>query len=129
VPLWVFDCAAQRSRAIRPRCYRSTLRRQCFYGDLSEFFFAWLRLGCARIFEKGSPEGKLFQPENTPRAIEAVSNPFEHPDDRLDYERDFLVRESTLAEVRRKTGQHSLEVGDKNPFIAESLPQSFTAQS
>ncbi len=45
------------------------------YSELSDFFYAWLRLGLSEEF----PE--LFVPEETPKALEAVANRARQPDD------------------------------------------------
>jgi adenine-specific DNA methylase len=85
-----------------------------YYADISEFFYAWLRVSAQWFFAEGSAERHYFAPNTTPHAVEAVSNPFEHPDDRQAHERELLVREGTLAEIRQRTGNNDLEVGDKN---------------
>ncbi len=46
-----------------------------FYAELADFFYVWLR----KVLRPRYPE--LFSGEYTPKTLEAISNPAQHPDD------------------------------------------------
>lgn len=57
-----------------------------FYADLADFFYVWLRIPLTRWYA-GQPEAAYFAPSATPKALEAITNPAEHPDTRTPEER------------------------------------------
>lgn len=56
------------------------------YADLADFFHVWLRIPM-RQWYAGRPEGEMWKPSASPRSLEAISNPAEHPDTRTPEER------------------------------------------
>ena len=62
-----------------------------FYSDLADFFYVWLRIPMLRWYA-GRPEADQFRATHTPRALEAITNRAEHPDTRLETEKQTGVR-------------------------------------
>ncbi|MBE7508221.1 MAG: DUF1156 domain-containing protein [Planctomycetia bacterium] len=95
-----------------------------FYGDLADFFYVWMRLPLLRWYE-GMPERAYFEPERSPRAIEAVQNSVEHPDDRELWEQESLIEERWLSTIRQNSGDDSLQVGEGNPLYRREPASQF----
>jgi transposase-like protein len=86
-----------------------------FYADLADFFYVWMRLPLLKWY-RGMPERKYFEPEFTPKAIQAIDDGAQHPDDREDYERERFVTNGILATVHELTGNKELCEKDPNPL-------------
>lgn len=95
-----------------------------FYADLSDFFYAWLRIPLSKWFV-GLPEQKYFLSERTPHSIEAVDNPIEHPDDRLDYEKNQFVEAKHILKIREITGNDLINEKDINPLYRPEPSSEF----
>ena len=95
-----------------------------FYGDLADFFYVWLRLVLLKLYE-GMPERAYFEPERTPRAIEAVQNSVEHPDDRDPWEQEPLVTERWLATIRQHAGDDTIQEDEGNPLYRREPAAQF----
>lgn len=95
-----------------------------FYGDLSDFFYVWMRLPLLKWYE-GAPERAYFEPERTPRAIEAVQNSVEHPDDREPWGQEPLVTERWLATIRQHAGDDSIQEDEGNPLYRREPAAQF----
>lgn len=57
-----------------------------FYADLADFFYVWLRIAMLKWYA-GKPESRFWEPEASPRTLEAIKNRAEHPDTRSDNEK------------------------------------------
>ncbi|MBX3394310.1 MAG: DUF1156 domain-containing protein [Phycisphaerae bacterium] len=95
-----------------------------FYGDLADFFYVWMRLPLLRWYE-GMPERAYFEPERTPRAIEAVQNSVEHPDDREQWEQEPIIEERWLSTIREHTHDETLLPGEGNPLYRREPASQF----
>ncbi|MEI6075305.1 MAG: hypothetical protein WCS94_07020 [Verrucomicrobiota bacterium] len=96
-----------------------------FYADLSEFFYSWVRIGALSLFQKDSVERSFFLAEFTPHAAEAVSNSFEHPDDREEWEKSPVVTESNRAQILAVLKDVPVDVGDRNPIFRSEPASDF----
>lgn len=83
-----------------------------FYADLADFFYVWMRLPLLKWY-LGMPERKYFEPEFTPKAIQAIDDGAQHPDDREDYERARFVTKEIISKIHEITGNR--EIGEKEP--------------
>lgn len=99
-----------------------------YYADLADFFYVWLRIPLQKWYE-GLPEEAYFKPERTPHAVEAIDNPVEHPDDRLDHEKERFITQSILAEVRELSGDKTLQVDEPNPTFRPVPSGDFYCQT
>jgi adenine-specific DNA methylase len=95
-----------------------------YYADLAEFFYVWLRQPILRLYED-MPERAYFEPERTPHSTEAIDNYVEHPDDRQDYEKQVYVTEKCLEEIRRLSGDESIQAEEPNPFYRREPAPEF----
>ena len=95
-----------------------------YYGDLSDFFYAWLRIPLRKWYA-GFPEASLFEPLRTPRAVEAVENAAEHPDDREPWERDAIILAQHLDEIAARTRDRTLNEGEANPLFRREPAAQF----
>lgn len=99
-----------------------------FYADLSDFFYAWLRLPLRKWYA-GLPEAAYFEAERTPHSMEAIDNPAEHPDDREDYEKDPFIDSKHLARIQELTGDDALAEKDPNPLYRPQPSSDFYSQT
>lgn len=95
-----------------------------FYGDLADFFYVWLRIPLLKWYE-GTLQQAYFQPERTPRAVEAVQNSVEHPDDRDEWEREPIIESKCLAAIQQGAEDHLLKIGDANPLFRREPASEF----
>ena len=95
-----------------------------FYGDLADFFYVWLRIPLQRWYA-GLPQAAYFAPERTPRSLEAIDNPAEHPDDRADYEKSLFIESRHLAAIRQASGNRELREKDPNPLYRPQSSSDF----
>ncbi|MBA5868096.1 MAG: DUF1156 domain-containing protein [Nitrospira sp. CR1.3] len=95
-----------------------------FYGDLADFFYAWMRVAILKWYD-GVPERVYFEAERTPRAIEAVQNSIEHPDDREEWEATPLVSAKHVETIRERTGDIELKEGESNPLYRREPASQF----
>ncbi len=95
-----------------------------FYGDLADFFYVWMRLPLLRWYQ-GMPERAYFEPERTPRAIEAVQNSVEHPDDREEWESEPVIEEEWLDTIRQAVGDPTLQIDEANPLYRREPASQF----
>ena len=99
-----------------------------FYADLGDFFYVWLRIPL-RNWYLDMPEELYFQPECTPRSLEAVDNKAEHPDDREDYEKKPFIESKYLAHIRDIVGDNSLIEKDQNILYRPEPSSDFFSQT
>ena len=102
-----------------------------YYADLADFFYVWLRIPLSKWYA-GQPEEAYFTGSRTPHAMEAITNPAEHPDDRENWEKDPRIKKKHLDIVRRISGNQALQKNDPNPLYlpepaAEFYRQTLTA--
>lgn len=102
-----------------------------YYADLADFFYVWLRIPLLKWYA-GQPEEAYFTASRTPHAMEAITNPAEHPDDREDWEKDAKIKKKHMAAVRRLSGNQALLEKEPNPLYlpkpaAEFYRQTLTA--
>jgi adenine-specific DNA methylase len=95
-----------------------------FYADLADFFYVWMRLPLLKWY-RGMPDRKYFEPEFTPKAIQAIDDGAQHPDDREDYERERFVTNGILATVRELTGNKEICEKDPNPLYRPEPSSEF----
>lgn len=95
-----------------------------FYGDLADFFYVWMRPLLLKWYE-GMRERAYFEPERTPRAIEAVQNSVEHPDDREPWEQEPIIEARWAATIRQRTGDDSLQANEANPLYRREPAAQF----
>jgi len=99
-----------------------------FYGDLADFFHVWLRIPLRKWYS-GLPQAAYFEPDRTPRSLEAVDNPVEHPDDREDYEKAPFIETRQLAVIRKASGNNELQVKDPNPLYRPEPSSDFYSRT
>lgn len=95
-----------------------------FYADLADFFYVWMRLPLLKWY-RGMPERRYFEPEFTPKTIQAIDDGAQHPDDREDYEREQFVTNGILEKVRELTGDNELADKDSNPLYRPEPSSEF----
>lgn len=99
-----------------------------FYADLADFFYVWLRIPLVKWYQ-GFPERAYFEPEFTPKALEAIKNPAEHPDDREDWEKDRKIRQAHLEAIQSYANDSTLKPGDPNPMYRPEPAEDFYQQT
>ena len=99
-----------------------------FYADLSEFFYAWLRIPLTKWYE-GLSVQKYFQPDHTPRTIEVVENVAEHPDDREEYEKLRYIEAKHEKTIKKLTEDNNIQAKDLNPFYQKEPSSEFYRQT
>lgn len=95
-----------------------------YYADLADFFYVWLRIPLSNWYA-GLPEAAYFEPERTPRSLEAIDNPAEHPDDRVDYEKSPFIQSRHLAVIHQASDNHELQEKDPNPLYRPEPSSDF----
>jgi SAM-dependent methyltransferase len=65
---------------------------------------------------EGKPEAEYWRPSATPKALEAIRNRAEHPDDREEWEKKPAIKADHLQYVRDYMRDDTLNVGDPNPL-------------
>ncbi|OCC15964.1 hypothetical protein DBT_0426 [Dissulfuribacter thermophilus] len=95
-----------------------------FYADLADFFYVWLRIPLLKWYE-GLPERAYFEPEFTPKTLQAIRDPAQHPDDREDWEKDPFVRKEHVEVVRRLSGDEAIQERDPNPLYRPEPASEF----
>lgn len=98
------------------------------YADLADFFYVWLRLPLRKWYA-GLPEAVYFEPEFTPKSLEAIDNKAEHPDDREDYEKEPFIELKFQARMRELTGDNALAEKDPNPLYRPQPSSDFYSQT
>ncbi|OCQ93483.1 hypothetical protein BCD64_00880 [Nostoc sp. MBR 210] len=99
-----------------------------FYADLADFFYVWLRIPLLKWYQ-GLPERAYFEPEFTPKALEAIKNPAEHPDEREDWEKDRKIRQVHLETIQSYSNDSTLKPGDPNPMYRPEPAEDFYQQT
>ena len=99
-----------------------------FYADLADFFYVWLRLPLRKWYA-GLPEAVYFEQEFTPKALQAIDDPAQHPDDREDYEKEPFVEAKHLARIRNLSGELTLIEKDTNPLYRLQPSSDFYSQT
>ena len=99
-----------------------------FYADLADFFYVWLRLPLRKWYA-GLPEAVYFEQEFTPKALQAIDDPAQHPDDREDYEKELFVKEKYLALIKKLSGETTLIEKDPNPLYRLQPSSDFYSQT
>lgn len=99
-----------------------------FYADLADFFHVWLRIALLRWYQ-GLPEQAYFEPEFTPKALEAIKNPAEHPDDREAWEKDRKIRQAHVEVIQSYANDATLKLGDPNPLFRLEPAEDFYQQT
>ena len=95
-----------------------------FYADLADFFYVWLRIPLRKWYA-GLPEAAFFEPEFTPKALQAIDDPAQHPEDREAYEKAPLIETKHLAAIRKITGANDLNAKDPNPLYRPQPSSDF----
>jgi len=95
-----------------------------FYADLADFFYVWLRIPLLKWYE-GLPERAYFEPEFTPKTLQAIRDPAQHPDDREDWEKDPFVRKEHVEVIRRLSGDNAIQERDPNPLYRPEPASEF----
>ena len=99
-----------------------------FYADLADFFYVWLRLPLRKWYA-GLPEADYFQPEFTPKSLQAIDDPAQHPDDREDYEREPFIESKHLPRIQELTGDDALAEKAPNPLFRPQPSSDFYSQT
>jgi adenine-specific DNA methylase len=99
-----------------------------FYADLADFFYVWLRLPLRKWYA-GLPEAVYFEQEFTPKALQAIDDPAQHPDDREDYEKELFVKEKYHALIKKLSGETTLIEKDPNPLYRLQPSSDFYSQT
>ena len=99
-----------------------------FYADLADFFHVWLRLPLRQWYE-GLPEAAYFESEFTPKALQAIDDPAQHPDDREGHEKGTFIELKHLARIRELTCDDALEEKDPNPLYRPQPSSEFYCQT
>lgn len=99
-----------------------------YYADLADFFYVWLRISLRKWYA-GLPEAAYFEPEFTPKALQAIDDPAQHPDDREDYEKEPFINSKYLARIRELTGDSALAEKDPNPLYRPQPSSDFYSQT
>ena len=99
-----------------------------FYADLADFFYVWLRLPLRKWYA-GLPEAAYFEQEFTPKALQAIDDPAQHPDDREDYEKELFVKEKYLPLIQKLSGDSTLIEKDPNPLYRLQPSSDFYSQT
>lgn len=86
-----------------------------FYADLADFFYVWLRIVLVRWYE-GLPEQSYFRQPFTPKTMQAIRDPAQHPDDRELWEQHHFVKAEQLKTIREQSNNPNVIVGDDNPL-------------
>ncbi len=98
------------------------------YADLADFFYVWLRIPLRKWYA-GLPEAAYFEAEFTPKSLEAIDNKAEHPDDRLDCEKEPFIDPRHLARIIELTGNHTLSEKNPNPLYRPQPSSDFYSQT
>ena len=99
-----------------------------YYADLADFFYVWLRLSLTKWYS-GSPEASYFEPEFTPKTLQAIDDPAQHPDDREGYEKAPFIEAKHLSKIRELFGDNSLAEKDSNPLHRPQPSSDFYSQT
>jgi len=111
-----------------------------FYADLADFFYVWLRIPLLKWYDlpaasrdaaqaRGLPERVYFEPEFTPKTLQAIRDTAQHPDDREDWEKDPFVRKEHVEVVRRLSGDETIQERDPNPLYRPEPASDFYRQT
>ncbi|MCF8088497.1 MAG: DUF1156 domain-containing protein [Desulfotignum sp.] len=98
------------------------------YADLADFFYVWLRLPLRKWY-MDLPEANYFEPEFTPKSLEAIDNKAEHPDDRENYEKDVFIVPRHIAFIQEMSGDKTLSEKEPNPFYRPQPSSDFYCQT
>ena len=99
-----------------------------YYADLADFFYVWIRIPLRKWY-KGLPEAAYFEPEFTPKTLQAIDDPAQHPDDREGYEKDPFIESKFLSRIREISGDESLEEKVANPLYRPQPSSDFYCQT
>jgi putative DNA methylase len=99
-----------------------------FYADLADFFYVWLRLPLRKWYA-GLPEAKYFEQEFTPKTLQAIDDPAQHPDDREAYEKSPIIEAKDLASIQGLTGDKTLIEKETNPLYRPQPSNDFYSQT
>jgi adenine-specific DNA methylase len=99
-----------------------------YYADLADFFYVWLKIPLQKWYS-GLPEEKYFKLEFTPKAIQAIDDPAQHPDDREEYEKLQFIEAIHLKLIRELTGDDELHEKDPNPLYRPKPSSDFYCQT
>jgi hypothetical protein len=99
-----------------------------YYADLADFFYVWLRLPLRKWYT-GLPEAAYFELEFTPKTLQAIDDPAQHPDDREDYEKLPFIESKYLSHICELIGDKSLAEKDPNPFHRPQPSSDFYSQT
>lgn len=99
-----------------------------FYADLADFFYVWLRIPLRQWYQ-GFPEHAYFEPEFTPKALEAIKNSAEHPDDREEWEKTRKIHQAHLELIREYAGNSTLKPGELNLLYRPEPAEDFYQQT
>lgn len=98
------------------------------YADLADFFYVWVRIPLL-LWYRGLPEWHYFSGEFSHKAIEAVINKAEHPDDREGWEKEQLIIAKIPDKVRQLTGNGEINAKDLNPLYRPEPASEFYQQT
>lgn len=99
-----------------------------FYADMADFFYVWLRIPLQKWYV-GLPEGEYFKPEFTPKALQAIDDPAQHPDDRENYEKSIFIEAKHLKQIRDLSGDEEFNENYPNPFYRPKPSSDFYCQT
>ena len=99
-----------------------------YYADLADFFYVWLRLPLRKWY-MALPEVAYFESEFTPKALQAIDDPAQHPDDREYYEKESFIESKHLMRIQELTGDSALAEKDPNPLYRPKPSSDFYSQT
>ncbi|MCL7412858.1 MAG: hypothetical protein M8353_04470, partial [ANME-2 cluster archaeon] len=99
-----------------------------FYADMADFFYVWLRIPLLKWYA-GLPEEVYFKPEFTPKALQAVDDPAQHPDDREGYEKSPFIESRHLKKIRELINDEKLQENAINPIYRPQPSADFYCQT
>ncbi|MDR0466078.1 MAG: hypothetical protein LBH94_01835, partial [Deltaproteobacteria bacterium] len=67
----------------------------------------------------------FFEAEFTPKALQAIDDPAQHPDDREAYEKAAFIKAGLLATIRKISGDDNLNALDPNPLFRPKPSSDF----
>ena len=99
-----------------------------YYADMADFFYVWMRIPLQKWYV-GLPEEKYFKPEFTPKALQAIDDPAQHPDDRENYEKSPFIEAKYLKQIRELSNDKEFQEKDPNPFYRPKPSSDFYCQT
>ncbi len=95
-----------------------------FYADLADFFYVWLRIALLLWYDDPLERSYFSQPF-TPKTMQAIRDPAQHPDHREGWERSRFVTEGHIQVIRDLSGDASIQEKDPNPLYRPEPASDF----